>query len=186
MCRIYNFIKEKKIPGYPGLSRCHKDKIPGFLIPGSWTLNYPGIKKSRDWNFLKIPGVNDCKYPGILASLPSYSWHPASRFTCVTKVYPPLTWGFYFLHGGLLDWGRYMVAFSDWRRYMGAFFCGNDNEYDNGMAASLREWQWRPFFGYDNGGLSLDMITVAPLWITILQRWYGSAGHVWLDPHLLW
>ena len=63
---------------------------------------------------------------------------------------------------------------------------GNDNEYDNGMAASLREWQWRPFFGYDNGGLSLDMITVAPLWITILQRWYGSAGHVWLDPHLLW
>ena len=45
------------------------DKIPGFLIPGSWALNYPGIKKSRDWNFQKIPGVKDWKDPGILASL---------------------------------------------------------------------------------------------------------------------
>ena len=27
------------------------DKIPGFLIPGSWALNYFGIKKSQDWNF---------------------------------------------------------------------------------------------------------------------------------------
>jgi len=35
------------------------DKIPGFLIPGSGVLSYPGIKKSRDWNFQKIPALND-------------------------------------------------------------------------------------------------------------------------------
>ena len=85
------------------------------------------------------------------------------------------------IHGGLFFAGMTMSMTMAWQP-----LSGNDNEYDNGMAASLREWQWRPFFGYDNGGLSLDMITVAPLWITILQRWYGSAGHVWLDPHLLW
>jgi len=35
------------------------DKIPGFLIPGSGVLSYPGIKKSQDWNFQKIPALND-------------------------------------------------------------------------------------------------------------------------------
>ena len=33
----------------------------------SWALNYPGIKKSRDWDFQKIPGVKDWTNPGIWA-----------------------------------------------------------------------------------------------------------------------
>ena len=61
MCRIYNFIKEKKIPGYPGLSRCYMDKIPGFLIPGLKFPENPGskrFKRSRDFG---IPSPDDMK-----------------------------------------------------------------------------------------------------------------------------
>ena len=42
------------------------DKIPGLKIPGSWALNYPGIKKSRDLDLQKIPGVKDWTNPGIV------------------------------------------------------------------------------------------------------------------------
>ena len=82
------------------------NKIPGFLIPGSWVLNYPGIKKSRDWNFQKIPGVNDCKDPGILASLlmwfdgPNEVWkygsiksHEFFVYSCVL-LHPETSCGF--------------------------------------------------------------------------------------------
>jgi hypothetical protein len=45
------------------------DKIPGLKVQGLWALNYPGIKKSRDWDFQNIPGVNDWTNSGILAYL---------------------------------------------------------------------------------------------------------------------
>ena len=59
MCIGFIILLYKKIPGYPGTSRFYMDKIPGFLIPGSGVLSYPGIKKSQDWNFQKIPALND-------------------------------------------------------------------------------------------------------------------------------
>ena len=65
------------------------DKIPGFLIPGSGVLSYPGIKKSRDWNFQKIPGLNDWKDPGILASLVHavFPWFRWRVYSNARKVY---------------------------------------------------------------------------------------------------
>ena len=66
---LFPGFSERSHPGIFWSRDKQKLMIPGFLIPGSWVLNYPGIKKSRDWNFQKIPGVNDCKDPGILASL---------------------------------------------------------------------------------------------------------------------
>ena len=58
-----------------------------FFREFSWLLLPPGPKG--------VPGVPLALGKGKMGSgIPSYPRHTGSRFTCVTKVYPPLTWGF--------------------------------------------------------------------------------------------